>query len=108
MGIRNWPEEKRKLFSMAVAIILTIGIVIFWYVVKYNTAIVTDPNSVPVTVDYFGDTLDNLHDELSKFQEVFGSTSTTSSSTDMVATTTATSSPETNSDATSTQATNNI
>ncbi len=79
MTLKEWPEEKRKIFSMAVAIMLTIGIVIFWYAMKMKFSDAVVPDTVENNTSYVNDAFKNFNEQFGQLKESIGWADSTSS-----------------------------
>jgi hypothetical protein len=80
---KNWPEEKKKLFSLFTAGVLTLGIVISWF--SFNPIFVASNEGYNVPKDntnYLSDTLNKISEQYnsvkSQIENLSGTTSTSS------------------------------
>lgn len=80
---KSWPEEKRKLFSLISAGVLTLGIVVTWF--SFNPIFVasTGENAASTNnTDYLGDTLNKISEQYNLVKDQIANlTATTSTST---------------------------
>jgi len=87
---KSWPEEKKKMFSIMAAGVITLGIAITWF--SFNPIFTTnniDNNIQTNNTDYFGDTLNKITEQYNLIKDQISNlTGTSSTSTEISSSTT--------------------